>query len=61
MRTKVEKRALHRSQLVDKVSIDSGINKSMGRAAYITGPKGIYKNIKINGSDFFIKLETDQK
>ena len=61
MRNREERRALHRSQIVDKTSLDSGVNKSMGRAAYVKGPKGIYKNIKVNGSDFFIKLETDQK
>tara|TARA_R110002020_G_scaffold173043_1_gene363705 strand:+ start:350 stop:535 length:186 start_codon:yes stop_codon:yes gene_type:complete len=61
MRTKEERKSLHRSQLVEKNSLDSGINQSAARAAYIKGPQGVYKNIKIDGSDFYIKLETDQK
>ena len=61
MRTKEERRNLHRSQLVTKDSLTTDINNSAHRDAYVTGPSGIYKNIKVQGSDFYVKLNTHKE
>lgn len=62
MKTKAERHGLHRSQIRDKNSLFSkSANIANNRAQYVSGLKGLYKNIKIDGSNFYIKLETDKE
>ena len=62
MRTKEERASLHRSQIRTRNSLNSPVTKlSNNRNQYVRGRKGVYENIKIDGTDFYLKLRMEKK
>tara|TARA_R100001594_G_scaffold147510_1_gene200652 strand:- start:974 stop:1165 length:192 start_codon:yes stop_codon:yes gene_type:complete len=59
MRSKEERRTLHRTQIRDRNSLNNPVS-SIGnnRKEYVQGGNGVYQHIKLDGADFYVKLKT---